>query len=92
MCGSIDGYVFMLNLVKTIPNEPPAYLEWARVAFNHSFLDNPAAWAVLMAACHAENTVVCLNNTQPKRTDLEMTLVSTVSAKSKLYKFSSLKK
>ncbi|KAM6302205.1 superkiller complex protein 3 isoform 1-T2 [Podargus strigoides] len=43
--------------------------------------DNPAAWAVLMAACHAENTVVCLNNTQPKRTDLEMTLVSTVSAK-----------
>ncbi|XP_035745210.1 tetratricopeptide repeat protein 37 [Egretta garzetta] len=43
--------------------------------------DNPAAWAVLMAACHAENTVVCINNTQPKRTDLEMTLVSTVSAK-----------
>ncbi|XP_074789347.1 superkiller complex protein 3 [Athene noctua] len=43
--------------------------------------DNPAAWAVLMAACHAENTVVCLNDTQPKRTDLEMTLVSTVSAK-----------
>ncbi|XP_021235950.1 tetratricopeptide repeat protein 37 [Numida meleagris] len=43
--------------------------------------DNPAAWAVLMAACHAENTVVCLNNTQPKRTDLEMTLVSTISAK-----------
>ncbi|POI31629.1 hypothetical protein CIB84_004619, partial [Bambusicola thoracicus] len=42
---------------------------------------NPAAWAVLMAACHAENTVVCLNNTQPKRTDLEMTLVSTISAK-----------
>jgi len=60
--------------------------------FNHSFLDNPAAWAVLMAACHAENTVGCLNNAQPKRTDLEMTLVSTVSAKSKLYKFSGLKK
>ncbi|KAM6289370.1 superkiller complex protein 3 [Aegotheles albertisi] len=43
--------------------------------------DNPAAWAVLMAACHAENTVACLNNTQPKKTGLEMTLVSTVSAK-----------
>uniref|UniRef100_A0A8B9I254 SKI3 subunit of superkiller complex n=1 Tax=Anser brachyrhynchus TaxID=132585 RepID=A0A8B9I254_9AVES len=42
---------------------------------------NPAAWAVLMAACHTENTVVCLNNTQPKRTGLEMTLVSTISAK-----------
>ncbi|XP_064294738.1 superkiller complex protein 3 [Phalacrocorax carbo] len=47
----------------------------------HLCPDNPAAWAVLMAACHAENTVVCLNNTQPKRTDLEMTLVSRVSAK-----------
>lgn len=43
--------------------------------------DNPSAWAVLMAACHAENTVVCLNNTQPKLTDLEMILVATVSAK-----------
>ncbi|KFQ92455.1 Tetratricopeptide repeat protein 37 [Nipponia nippon] len=47
----------------------------------HLCPDNPATWAVLMAACHAENTVGCLNNTQPKRTDLEMTLVSTVSAK-----------
>nr|XP_041567199.1 tetratricopeptide repeat protein 37 isoform X2 [Taeniopygia guttata] len=47
----------------------------------HVCPDNPAAWAVLMAACHAENTVVCLNNTEPKRTGLEMTLVSTVSAK-----------
>ncbi|KFQ89523.1 Tetratricopeptide repeat protein 37, partial [Phoenicopterus ruber ruber] len=47
----------------------------------HLCPDNPAAWAVLMAACHAENTVVCLNNTQPKQTDLEMRLVSTVSAK-----------
>ncbi|OWK61613.1 Tetratricopeptide repeat protein 37 [Lonchura striata] len=47
----------------------------------HVCPDNPAAWAVLMAACHAENTVVCLNNTEPKRTNLEMTLVSTVSAK-----------
>ncbi|KAM6229960.1 superkiller complex protein 3 isoform 2-T2 [Porphyrio hochstetteri] len=47
----------------------------------HICPDNPAAWAVLMAACHAENTVVCLNNTQPKRTDMEMTLLSTVSAK-----------
>ncbi|XP_075597024.1 superkiller complex protein 3 isoform X1 [Balearica regulorum gibbericeps] len=47
----------------------------------HLCPDNPAAWAVLMAACHAENTVACLKNTQPKRTDLEMTLLSTVSAK-----------
>ncbi|KFV14108.1 Tetratricopeptide repeat protein 37, partial [Pterocles gutturalis] len=47
----------------------------------HLCPDNPAAWAVLMAACHAENTVVCLNNTQPKRMDLEMSVLSTVSAK-----------
>ncbi|KAM9367468.1 superkiller complex protein 3 [Phaethornis superciliosus] len=47
----------------------------------HLCPDNPAAWAVLMAACHAENTVASLNNSQPKRTGLEMTLVSTVSAK-----------
>ncbi|KFQ21828.1 Tetratricopeptide repeat protein 37, partial [Merops nubicus] len=47
----------------------------------HLSPDNPAAWAVLMAACHAENTVASLNNTEPKRTGLEMTLVSTVSAK-----------
>ncbi|KFO10173.1 Tetratricopeptide repeat protein 37 [Balearica regulorum gibbericeps] len=47
----------------------------------HLCPDHPAAWAVLMAACHAENTVACLKNTQPKRTDLEMTLLSTVSAK-----------
>nr|XP_013801127.1 PREDICTED: tetratricopeptide repeat protein 37-like [Apteryx mantelli mantelli] len=47
----------------------------------HLCPDNPAAWAVLMAACHAENTIVCLSNTEPKRTDLEMTLVSTISAK-----------
>ncbi|XP_010139963.1 PREDICTED: tetratricopeptide repeat protein 37-like, partial [Buceros rhinoceros silvestris] len=43
--------------------------------------DNPTAWAVLMAACHAENTIVCLNNTEPKRMGLEITLFSTVSAK-----------
>ncbi|KFP86291.1 Tetratricopeptide repeat protein 37, partial [Acanthisitta chloris] len=48
----------------------------------HICPDNPAAWAVLMATCYAENTVVCLNNTQPKLTGLEMMLVSTVSAKS----------
>ncbi|XP_014452741.1 superkiller complex protein 3 [Alligator mississippiensis] len=47
----------------------------------HLYPDDPAAWAVLMASCHAENTVVCLSNTQLKRTDLEMTLVATVSAK-----------
>uniref|UniRef100_A0A8C4XJW5 Tetratricopeptide repeat domain 37 n=1 Tax=Falco tinnunculus TaxID=100819 RepID=A0A8C4XJW5_FALTI len=48
----------------------------------HLCPDNPAAWAVIMAACHAENTVACLNSSQPKRIDLEMTLLSTVSAKS----------
>ncbi|XP_062455877.1 superkiller complex protein 3 [Rhea pennata] len=47
----------------------------------HLCPDNPAAWAVLMAACHAENTIGCLNNTEPMQTDLEMTLVSTISAK-----------
>ncbi|NXD10853.1 TTC37 protein, partial [Nothocercus nigrocapillus] len=47
----------------------------------HLCPDNPAAWAVLMAACHAENTIACLNNAEPKRTDLEMTFVSTISAK-----------
>ncbi|XP_032848977.1 tetratricopeptide repeat protein 37 [Tyto alba] len=47
----------------------------------HLCPDNPAAWAVLMAACHAENTVASLNNTQPKRMNLEMILLSTVSAK-----------
>uniref|UniRef100_A0A8C4XJG7 Tetratricopeptide repeat domain 37 n=1 Tax=Falco tinnunculus TaxID=100819 RepID=A0A8C4XJG7_FALTI len=47
----------------------------------HLCPDNPAAWAVIMAACHAENTVACLNSSQPKRIDLEMTLLSTVSAK-----------
>uniref|UniRef100_A0A452HAC5 Uncharacterized protein n=1 Tax=Gopherus agassizii TaxID=38772 RepID=A0A452HAC5_9SAUR len=49
----------------------------------HLFPDDPATWAVLMGACHAENTVVYLNNTQPKRRNLEMTLVATVSAKTK---------
>uniref|UniRef100_A0A8C3RN06 Tetratricopeptide repeat domain 37 n=1 Tax=Chelydra serpentina TaxID=8475 RepID=A0A8C3RN06_CHESE len=49
----------------------------------HLFPDDPATWAVLMGACHAENTVVYLNNTQAKKRDLEMTLVATVSAKTK---------
>ncbi|XP_042711758.2 superkiller complex protein 3 isoform X1 [Chrysemys picta bellii] len=49
----------------------------------HLFPDDPATWAVLMGACHAENTVVYLRDTQPKRRDLEMTLVATVSAKTK---------
>uniref|UniRef100_A0A8C0QRM7 SKI3 subunit of superkiller complex n=1 Tax=Chelonoidis abingdonii TaxID=106734 RepID=A0A8C0QRM7_CHEAB len=49
----------------------------------HLFPDDPATWAVLMGACHAENTVVYLNNTQPKKRNLEMTLVATVSAKTK---------
>ncbi|XP_042305350.1 tetratricopeptide repeat protein 37 isoform X3 [Sceloporus undulatus] len=45
--------------------------------------DDPAAWSVLLAACHAENTVVCLHNTQPKRTNLEKMIVTTISAKTK---------
>ncbi|XP_054842849.1 SKI3 subunit of superkiller complex protein [Eublepharis macularius] len=49
----------------------------------HLSPDNPAAWAVLLAACHAENTIVCLHNTYPKRTNLEQKLVATISAKTK---------
>uniref|UniRef100_A0A8C8SA33 Tetratricopeptide repeat domain 37 n=1 Tax=Pelusios castaneus TaxID=367368 RepID=A0A8C8SA33_9SAUR len=49
----------------------------------HLFPDDPATWAVLMSACHAENNVVCLNDAQPKRTGLEMMLVASVSAKTK---------
>lgn len=67
-------------MVRTTPNGMPVFLQNVSLYFS----DDPAAWAVLMASCHAENTVVCLSNTQLKRTDLEMTLVATVSAKSKL--------
>ncbi|XP_053151889.1 SKI3 subunit of superkiller complex protein [Hemicordylus capensis] len=49
----------------------------------HLSPDDPAAWAVLLAACHAENTVACLHNRQPKRTDLGEMIVATISAKTK---------
>nr|XP_056704629.1 SKI3 subunit of superkiller complex protein [Euleptes europaea] len=49
----------------------------------HLSPDDPAAWAVLLAACYAENTIVCLNNTHPKRTNLEKMFVATISAKTK---------
>ncbi|XP_048359260.1 tetratricopeptide repeat protein 37 [Sphaerodactylus townsendi] len=49
----------------------------------HLSPDDPAAWAVLLAACHAENTIVCLHNTHPKRTNLEKMFVATISAKIK---------
>uniref|UniRef100_A0A8D2KVA6 Tetratricopeptide repeat domain 37 n=1 Tax=Varanus komodoensis TaxID=61221 RepID=A0A8D2KVA6_VARKO len=45
--------------------------------------DDAAAWAVLLAACHAENTVACLHNAQPKRTHLMEMLVATISIKTK---------
>uniref|UniRef100_A0ABM5FT79 Superkiller complex protein 3 n=1 Tax=Pogona vitticeps TaxID=103695 RepID=A0ABM5FT79_9SAUR len=49
----------------------------------HLFPDDPAAWSVLLAACHAENTIVCLYNTEPKKTNLEKMIVTTVSTKTK---------
>uniref|UniRef100_A0A8D2JD68 Tetratricopeptide repeat domain 37 n=1 Tax=Varanus komodoensis TaxID=61221 RepID=A0A8D2JD68_VARKO len=49
----------------------------------HLSPDDAAAWAVLLAACHAENTVACLHNAQPKRTHLMEMLVATISIKKK---------
>ncbi|XP_077203715.1 superkiller complex protein 3 isoform X2 [Paroedura picta] len=49
----------------------------------HLCPDDPFAWAVLLAACHTENTIACLHNTHPKRTNLEKMLVATISAKTK---------
>ncbi|NWR58481.1 TTC37 protein, partial [Bucorvus abyssinicus] len=65
------------HMLENVKNNPLKSIQKAI----HLRPDNPTAWAVLVAACHAENTVVCLNNTEPKRTGLEITLVSTVSAK-----------
>ncbi|XP_028919257.1 tetratricopeptide repeat protein 37 [Ornithorhynchus anatinus] len=45
--------------------------------------DDPAVWTGLMAACHAEDTLAVLNNTEPKRRNLEKALVSTVSTRIK---------
>ncbi|XP_034296590.1 superkiller complex protein 3 isoform X2 [Pantherophis guttatus] len=49
----------------------------------HLSPDDPTAWAVLLAACHAENTVVHLHNKQSKQTHLEKMIVTAISAKTK---------
>ncbi|XP_004420419.1 PREDICTED: tetratricopeptide repeat protein 37 [Ceratotherium simum simum] len=41
---------------------------------------DPAIWAGLMAACHADDKLALVNNTQPKRVDLYLALLSAVSA------------
>uniref|UniRef100_A0A2R9APS7 Superkiller complex protein 3 n=1 Tax=Pan paniscus TaxID=9597 RepID=A0A2R9APS7_PANPA len=48
---------------------------------------DPAIWAGLMAACHAEDKLALVNNTQPKRIDLYLALLSAVSASIKDKKF-----
>ncbi|KAM4875328.1 superkiller complex protein 3 [Thomomys bottae] len=41
---------------------------------------DPAVWAGLMAACHADDKLALVNNTQPKRMDLYLALFSAVFA------------
>ncbi|XP_065731102.1 superkiller complex protein 3 [Phocoena phocoena] len=41
---------------------------------------DPAVWAGLMAACHADDKLALVKNTQPKRMDLHLALLSAVSA------------
>ncbi|XP_045354481.1 tetratricopeptide repeat protein 37 [Leopardus geoffroyi] len=41
---------------------------------------DPAVWAGLMAACHAEDKLALVDNTEPKRMDLYLALLSAVSA------------
>lgn len=41
---------------------------------------DPAVWAALMAACHADDKLALVNNTHPKRMDLYLALLSAVSA------------
>ncbi|EPQ10979.1 Tetratricopeptide repeat protein 37 [Myotis brandtii] len=41
---------------------------------------DPAIWAGLMAACYADDKLALVNNTQPKRMDLYLALLSAVSA------------
>ncbi|XP_063468353.1 superkiller complex protein 3 isoform X2 [Symphalangus syndactylus] len=48
---------------------------------------DPAVWAGLMAACHADDKLALVNNTQPKRIDLYLALLSAVSASIKDKKF-----
>lgn len=50
-----------------------------------SCLDDPAVWAGLMAACHADDKLALVNNIQPKRVDLHLALLSAVSASRKFY-------
>lgn len=50
-----------------------------------SCLDDPAVWAGLMAACHADDKLALLNSTQPKRVDLYLALRSAVAASRKFY-------
>lgn len=47
------------------------------------FLGDPAIWAGLMAACHADDKLALVNKTQPKRIDLYLALLSAISASSK---------
>ncbi|GAB1298393.1 Tetratricopeptide repeat domain 37 [Apodemus speciosus] len=42
--------------------------------------DDPAVWAGLMAACHADDKLALVRNTQPKRVDLYLALQSAVAA------------
>lgn len=41
---------------------------------------DPAVWAALMGACYADDKLALVNNTQPKRAGLYLTLLSAVSA------------
>ncbi|ELV10157.1 Tetratricopeptide repeat protein 37 [Tupaia chinensis] len=41
---------------------------------------DPAVWAVLMAACYADDELALVNSTEPKRMDLYLALLSAVSA------------
>lgn len=50
-----------------------------------SCLDDPAVWAGLMAACHADDKLALVSNTQPKRASLPLALLSAVSTARKFY-------
>ncbi|XP_038661172.1 tetratricopeptide repeat protein 37 isoform X1 [Scyliorhinus canicula] len=47
----------------------------------HLYPDDPAVWAVLMAACHTEKTLSHLKDTKPKKISLEEMFVLTITAK-----------
>ncbi|XP_060057166.1 superkiller complex protein 3 [Erinaceus europaeus] len=48
---------------------------------------DPAVWTGLMAACYADDKLALINNTQPRRMDLYLALLSAVSASVKDKKF-----